>query len=54
MEVTRHALEQASREVDRTLLHWSLSLSLRERLRAATRTGRMLRGFRRVATADRR
>lgn len=41
-------LERASFEVDQTLLGWSLSLSLRERLRAATRTARMLGRFRRV------
>lgn len=39
---------EASREVDRSLLQWSLSLSVRERLRAATKARRALSGFRRV------
>jgi hypothetical protein len=43
-------LEQAAREVDATLLHWSMGLSLRERLRAATRTARMLGRFHRAGT----
>jgi hypothetical protein len=38
----------ASHEVDRSLLRWSCSLSIRERLRAATNARRALSGFRRV------
>jgi hypothetical protein len=43
-------LMAASREVDRSLLRWSCSLSIRERLRAATKARRALSGFRRVAS----
>ncbi|MHC4849522.1 MAG: hypothetical protein ACYTEG_13845 [Planctomycetota bacterium] len=45
---TRADLERASHEVDRTLIRWALSLTPRERLRAATRTARMLGRFRRA------
>lgn len=38
----------ASHEVDRSLLNWSLSLTIRERLRAATKARRALSKFRRV------
>jgi hypothetical protein len=41
-------LEQLAREVDRTLIQWSLSLSPMERLRAASKSLRGLRRFRRV------
>ena len=43
-------LISASLEVDRSLLRWSYSLSIRERLRAATKARRALSGFRRVAS----
>lgn len=43
-------LVAASKEVDRSLLSWSLSLSVRERLRAATKARRALSGFRRVSS----
>jgi hypothetical protein len=33
---------QASREVDRTLIHWALSLSPLDRLRAATKSAASL------------
>jgi hypothetical protein len=36
----------AATEVDRSLLRWSRSLGIRERLRAATRARRALAGFR--------
>ena len=45
----REELEAASYEVDETLLRWTLSLSLRERLRAATRSSRMLDRFEHVS-----
>lgn len=42
-------LVEASREVDRTLLRWSLELSPLERLRACTRTTTTLSFLRRGA-----
>ena len=39
-------IEQASLEVDETLIRWSMGLSIRGRLRAATRAARMLGRFR--------
>lgn len=42
---------EAVDEVDVELLRWSLSLSPRERLRAATIAARTLKGFRRFASA---
>lgn len=42
------SLDQAVQEVDRSLLRWSLGLSPRERLRAATRAGMILTRLRRA------
>ena len=42
------SLDQAVQEVDRSLLRWSLGLSPRERLRAATRAGMILTKLRRA------
>ena len=39
-------LLQASREVDRTLIHWALSLSPLDRLRVATRSAASLQALR--------
>ena len=39
-------IEQATLEVDQTLIRWSMGLSIRGRLRAATRAARMLGRFR--------
>ena len=47
-----HEQEAASFEVDITLLHWFASLSLRERLRAASRFTRVLGRFRDVPTSE--
>lgn len=52
-EVTEELLVSASREVDQTLLEWYLSLSLVERLRAASRNAATLERLARAASADR-
>lgn len=44
-------LEQAAREVDRTLIHWALSLSPLERLRAATKSAASLESLRKAKRA---
>jgi hypothetical protein len=43
----------AAADVDRTLLAWSLSLGLRERLQACSNATRALARFRRVPPGDR-
>jgi hypothetical protein len=44
-------LEQAVREVDRTLIHWALSLSPLDRLRAATKSAASLESLRNAKRA---
>jgi hypothetical protein len=51
--VAQDLLVRASFEVDWSLLRWSLGLSLRERMRAATRVARMLGRFRRAGSPAR-
>ncbi len=45
-------LDRATLEVDRSLIRWMLGLSLRERLRAGSRTTRMLGRFSRVRSSE--
>lgn len=46
-------MEAASMEVDQSLLAWSLSLSVLQRLRAATKSARTLDRLQRRASQDR-
>ncbi|MEJ7604567.1 MAG: hypothetical protein WKG01_42335, partial [Kofleriaceae bacterium] len=50
---TATLIEQAVGEIDVSLLDWYLSLSVIERLRAASRSAAMLERLRRGATSDR-
>jgi len=46
-------LRAAAEDVDKSLLSWSLSLSLRERLRACSKAAASLAKFEHVAPEDR-
>lgn len=50
--VIDESTDDATQEVDRSLIRWMLGLSLRERLRAGSRTTRMLGRFTRVRSSE--
>jgi hypothetical protein len=50
---TSRRLVAAATEIDQSLLEWSLSLSLRERLRVCSNAARALAKFKRAKAKDR-
>ena len=51
--MTDELLERATGEIDRSLIEWYRSLSVMDRLRAASKAAATLERLRRAATANR-